>query len=73
MVAPADAHFGLELTPLQAPLATDVGEGFLDPGLHTFQAADVDMGVWIIEQPGDDRYWPLVRWHLDPASDLEAR
>ena len=27
----------------------------------------------IIEQPPDDRYWPLVRWHLDPGSDLEAR
>ena len=27
----------------------------------------------IIEQPGDDRYWPLVRWHLDPDSDLETR
>jgi hypothetical protein len=27
----------------------------------------------IIEQPPDDRYWPLVRWHLDSDSDLEAR
>ena len=27
----------------------------------------------VIEQPPDDRYWPLVRWHLDPDSDLEAR
>lgn len=26
-----------------------------------------------IEQPPDDRYWPLVRWHLDPDSDSEAR
>jgi uncharacterized protein len=22
----------------------------------------------VIEQPPDDRYWPLVRWHLDPDS-----
>jgi uncharacterized OB-fold protein len=27
----------------------------------------------IIEQPPDDRYWPLVRWHLDPDPDVEAR
>jgi len=27
----------------------------------------------VIEQPPDARYWPLVRWHLDPDSDVEAR
>ena len=53
MVAAAGAHFGLELAPLQAPLATYVGEGFLDPGLHTFQAADVDVGCWAREQCRD--------------------
>lgn len=26
----------------------------------------------VIDQPSDDRYWPLVRWHLDPGSDLET-
>ena len=50
MVAAARAHFGLELAPVLAPLATYVGEGFLDPGLHTFQAADVDVGRWAREQ-----------------------
>ncbi|CQD17627.1 putative nucleic-acid-binding protein containing a Zn-ribbon [Mycobacterium lentiflavum] len=27
----------------------------------------------VIDQPSDDQYWPLVRWHLDPESDVEAR
>ena len=26
-----------------------------------------------IERPPDDRYWPLVRWHLEPDSDVAAR
>lgn len=26
-----------------------------------------------IEQPPDDAYWPLVRWHLDSDADGEAR
>jgi hypothetical protein len=37
---------------------TYVGEGFLDPGLHTFQAADVDMGRWAREQRR--HYTPIV-------------
>lgn len=27
----------------------------------------------VIDQPPDDRYWPLMRWHLDRGSDVEAR
>ena len=27
----------------------------------------------VIEQPSDDRHWPLVRWHLATDSDVEAR
>jgi uncharacterized protein len=27
----------------------------------------------VIDRPSDDRYWPLVRWHLDPGPDGEAR
>jgi uncharacterized protein len=26
----------------------------------------------VIDQPSDDQYWPLVRWHLDPDADLET-
>lgn len=27
----------------------------------------------VIEQPPDNRDWPLMRWHLSPDSDLETR
>ncbi|CDO90232.1 hypothetical protein AWC29_26680 [Mycobacterium triplex] len=27
----------------------------------------------VIDRPSDDRYWPLVRWHLDPDSNGQAQ
>lgn len=46
--------------------------GVLDPA----DGLTPDIGATVrgtIEQPPDDRYWPLVRWHLDTDADLEAR
>src|SRR5829696_7519399 len=53
VIAAACPHLGLERRPIEAGVAADIGEGFVDAALHPLEAADVDVGRGLLEQRRD--------------------
>src|SRR4051812_31329474 len=74
VIPPVFAHRGLQRRPVERCAAADVCKSFVDAAFHALEAADIDMGMRILEQPRDNRCFGAdAVLHIDPRLPRHPR